>query len=315
MINDITIQSITAYNTGMRTLVIGCKKIGTKQSWKVTCAKAIVDFDWNKKESIMEGLPENRLPTVTIMDADIPTRHRLSFGIKKFVRSTGKAKPLIKPEVTRPQQFHKDGPTLYDEFQFQPNGRIKTNARIQTVRKAPLPTLQKGRATSALFSYFTRTFLGLKPATRSSRVCSSQGLRLHAPLGTAVIFYFDTDHQGWRCRTVDERCLWGVELALHVRGHFYVYSKDLRYLPTSDLEETFEFLACYAQGSRLDEATRMVMLDSLNTFVGEPDAKENPYMAFQDQKELNDHIISISRSRSAAAASTAFTTSKRPRFQ
>lgn len=80
---------------------------------------------------------------------------------------------------------------------------------------------------------------------------------------------------------------------------------DTKYLPTADLEETFDFLACYAQGSRLDEATRMVMLDSLNTFVGEPDAKENPYIAFQDQKELDRHIITISMPRSAAASHAA----------
>ncbi len=59
-------------------------------------------------------------------------------------------------------------------------------------------------------------------------------------LPSLVALVFDTDHQGWRCRTVDERCLWGVELALHVRGHFYVYSKDLRYLPTSDVEASLK---------------------------------------------------------------------------
>jgi hypothetical protein len=311
---DITIQSITAYDTGMRTLVLGCKQLRQKKKgWEVISATAIVDFDWNKKESIMEALPKQRLPTVTIMDDGIPTKHRLSFGPKRFVNSIGKANTLNKPEVTRPQQFHKDGPTLYDDVQFESNGRIKTDARIKTVRQAPLPTPHQGRGTSALFSYFTRTFLGLKPATKSSRVCPSQGLRLHAPLGTAVIFFFDTDHQGWRCRRADERdeSRGAVELTVHVRGHFYVYSKDLRYLPTADLEETFEFLACFAQGWRLDEATRMVMLDSLQTFVGESDAQKSPYIAFQDQKELNRHISSISRS--AAAASTATATSKRAR--
>ena len=63
-----------------------------------------------------------------------------------------------------------------------------------------------------------------------------------------------------------------------------MYSMDLRFLPTSDLEETFEFLACYAQGQCLDQGTKLVILDSLNTFVNEPDPVETTYFTFQDQK-------------------------------
>ena len=162
------------------------------------------------------------------------------------------------------------------------------------MRNEPLPTRVEGRATSALFSFFTRTFLGLKPAAKSTRVDPRNGLRLHAPLGTAVIFYFDEDHQGWKCLSKEDRRVNAdAELALHVRAHFYIYSKDLRFLPTADLEETFEFLACYAQGQCRDEATKLVMLDSLNTFVDEPNPMETTYFTFQDQRELDDHVSNV----------------------
>lgn len=68
-----------------------------------------------------------------------------------------------------------------------------------------------------------------------------------------------------------------------------MYSKDLRFLPTSDLEETFEFLSCVAQGFAIDDATKLVVLDALNTFVGEPDSVRNAYISFANQNELNLH--------------------------
>jgi hypothetical protein len=72
-----------------------------------------------------------------------------------------------------------------------------------------------------------------------------------------------------------------------------MYSMDLRFLPTSDLEETFEFLACYAQGRCLDEGTTLVMLDSLNTFVEEPNPVHNDNVQSQNQQRLDDHVSGI----------------------
>jgi hypothetical protein len=292
--SKIVIQSITAYGTSMRMLELNCDKIGEK----VTSAKAIINFNWSEKASVMEHLPSDRLPTVRVVKHVTPTNlsHKLSFGIKKFVKNVGIAKTKNEgvPQGTRKQQFHKDGPTRYDKRQFETNGTIKTNAPIATVRNDPLPTLVQGRATSALFAFFTRTFLGLKPAAKIDRVHPSTGLRLHAPIGTAVIFYFDEDHQGWKCLSKDERrANPDAELAIHVRAHFYVYSKDLRFLPTSDLEETFEFLACYAQGRCLDEGTKLVMLESLNTFVNEPNPVQNAYSTFQGQQQLDNHVSKV----------------------
>ena len=78
-----------------------------------------------------------------------------------------------------------------------------------------------------------------------------------------------------------------------MRSHFYVYSKDLRYLPTADLEETLEFLACVAHGAELDDATKMVILHALNTFDQDPVSNGREYTAFENQLALDSHLTSI----------------------
>ena len=77
---------------------------------------------------------------------------------------------------------------------------------------------------------------------------------------------------------------------MHVRSHFYVYSTDLRYLPTDELEETLEFLACVAHGAALDGATKMVILDALNTFTEDPESVGREYTGFENQAELDNHL-------------------------
>jgi hypothetical protein len=83
------------------------------------------------------------------------------------------------------------------------------------------------------------------------------------------------------------------ELSVHVRSHFYVYSKDLRYLPTDDLEETLEFLACVAHGAALDDATKMVILYALNTFDEDPKSNGREYTSFENQHALEAHLASM----------------------
>ncbi len=101
--------------------------------------------------------------------------------------------------------------------------------------------------------------------------------------------------KGWKCREEDDE--WSSlilqELSVHVRSHFYVYSKDLRYLPTDDLEETLEFLACVAHGAALDGATKMVILDALNTFNEDPESIGHEYTGFADQRALDAHLTSV----------------------
>ena len=102
--------------------------------------------------------------------------------------------------------------------------------------------------------------------------------------------------KGWKCRQeddddeIDNSSFDLTELSVHVRSHFYIYSKDLRYLPTSDLEETLEFLACVAHGAALDAATQMVMLDALNTFDQDPETTSRQYTGFKNQDALDAHL-------------------------
>jgi hypothetical protein len=97
--------------------------------------------------------------------------------------------------------------------------------------------------------------------------------------------------KGWKCKDKTQKSSFTLEeLSVHVRAHFYVYSKDLRYLPTDDLEETLEFLACVAHGAALDGATKMVILDALNTFTEDPESVGHQYTGFHNQPELDQHL-------------------------
>ena len=99
--------------------------------------------------------------------------------------------------------------------------------------------------------------------------------------------------KGWKCKDKTQKSSFTLEeLSVHVRSHFYVYSKDLRYLPTDDLEETLEFLACVAHGAALDGATKMVILDALNTFTEDPESVGREYTGFENQAELDNHLSS-----------------------
>ncbi len=67
-------------------------------------------------------------------------------------------------------------------------------------------------------------------------------------------------------------------------------------MPTSDLEETLEFLSCVAHtDAGLDSATQMVILDSLNTFIGgEIDQDvlleaKSKYKGFKNLNALDKH--------------------------
>ncbi len=52
-------------------------------------------------------------------------------------------------------------------------------------------------------------------------------------------------------------------------------------------------LACYAQGRCLDEGTKLVMLESLNTFVNEPNPVHTAYSKFQGQQQLDNHVSRV----------------------
>ena len=117
---------------------------------------------------------------------------------------------------------------------------------------------------------------------------------MHGVLTCASLTCF---FKGWKCKQKAEQSsltpdelLTPEELSVHVRSHFYVYSNDLRYLPTNELEETLEFLACVAHGAALDDATKMVILDALNTFTEDPQSVGREYTGFKNQAALDHHL-------------------------
>ena len=171
---------------------------------------------------------------------------------------------------------------MFDPLQFDAQGNLMTDAPAQANRTAHLPP---GNARSGLFAFYTRTFLGLRPTKGSD---PANGLRLYASPGRVIIFNMDKDHQGWLTSDLASRPSNDEELSVHVRSHFYMYSRDMRFLPTSDMEESFEVMACVSQGA-LDAASKMVVLDGLSTFVGESEAEGRRYVSFRDQEALDKH--------------------------
>jgi hypothetical protein len=190
-------QSVTAYGTDMKLMTMECEKLcsHSASNWS-----RIENFDFKNKKSIMvAGLAEQRPSLLSIeVKGTIKPNYTFACGTERIVVPVKRTRALNKPKRTKKQIMHKDGPTLYDKKQFDKRGNILPGAREYTERRTPLPP---GISVSALFAFFCRTFLGIKPVesiSKRARPCSTGSLRLHASIGRAIIFNFDTDHQVWR---------------------------------------------------------------------------------------------------------------------
>ena len=200
-------QSVTAYGTDMKLLTVD----DSSSNWSY-----IANFDFKNKKSIMfRGLKTDR-PEISRINVQgtIAPDYTLACGTKRIAICVKKSVSEHRPKPLRKQCFHKDGPTRYDGKQFDGHGNILHDARGHTTRTIPLPP---GISLSALFAFFCRTFLGIKPLEskkpkheRSSSCSSSSSLRLHASIGRAIIFGFDTDHQVWRQTMYDVRICAGL---------------------------------------------------------------------------------------------------------
>jgi hypothetical protein len=150
---------------------------------------------------MVAGLAEQR-PEISSIEVKgtITPNYTFACGTKRISVRVRKTVSENKPKPTKKQKVHKDGPTLYDDKQFDGRGNILPDAREHTERSTPLPP---GISVSALFAFFCRTFLGIKAVNAANskegaKPCDSDSLRLHASIGRAIIFNFDTDHQVWR---------------------------------------------------------------------------------------------------------------------
>jgi hypothetical protein len=192
-------QSVTAYGTDMKLLTMDCE---TLCSHSTSNWSRIENFDFKNKTSIMvAGLAEQR-PEISSIEVKgtITPNYTFACGTKRISVRVRKTVSENKPKPTKKQKVHKDGPTLYDDKQFDGRGNILPDAREHTERSTPLPP---GISVSALFAFFCRTFLGIKAVNAANskegaKPCDSDSLRLHASIGRAIIFNFDTDHQVWR---------------------------------------------------------------------------------------------------------------------
>jgi hypothetical protein len=192
-------QSVTAYGTDMYLMTMECKTLGPllTSNWS-----RIENFDFKNKKSIMvAGLAAESPSILSIkVRGTIDPNYTFACGTKRIVVPVKRTRSFNKPKPTRKQKMHKDGPTLYDNKQFDERGNILHDARDYTQRTTPLPP---GISVSALFAFFCRTFLGIKPVVavktkehaRSCATDTDDSLRLHASIGRAIIFNFDTDHQ------------------------------------------------------------------------------------------------------------------------
>ena len=203
-------QSVTAYGTDMKLLTVDCETLDDHSSsnWS-----HITNFDFKNKKSIMLPGLEKQRPEISCIKVKgtIAPDYTFACGTKRILVAVKKSVLEFRPKPTRKQCFHKDGPTWYDRKQFDDLGNILPDARAYTDRTTPLPP---GISLSALFAFFCRTFLGIKPVEvkKVARSCDSKkcsgSLRLHASIGRAIIFAFDTDHQVWR----HTRCMTCVHL-------------------------------------------------------------------------------------------------------
>ena len=191
-------QSVTAYGTDMKLLTMDCESLlHSISKWS-----RIYNFDFKNKKSMMASGSKQKIPTLSRVEVrgTIAPNYTFACGTKRIVVDVKKTVRLNKPKPLKNQRFHKDGPTLFDDKQFDDHGNILPRAPYVSKRTIPLPP---GISVSALFAFFCRTFLGIKAVNaakskQSATPCDSDSLRLHASIGRAIIFNFDTDHQVWR---------------------------------------------------------------------------------------------------------------------
>jgi hypothetical protein len=139
--------------------------------------------------------------------------------------------------------------------------------------------------------------------TRSSR--RGQSLKVRANLGRAVLFTFSWKHRGKGDRDDSDSSAEYDDDALpdiHARPHFYVYSTDLRKLPTVDVETSLEFMSICANdsaGATADAASRLQVLDCLQTFTPESNDGHKPrgkefsdvHEFFESNEQLEDYVM------------------------
>ena len=115
---------------------------------------------------------------------------------------------------------------------------------------------------SALFGIFKGHYIETPTSDGAPRGVTA--LKVHIPLGCAVIFTF-----AWKHRGKGDDPGFGptpqCPVPVHARPHFYVYGSDIRKLPTVDCETSLEFISLCSQ-TLINRGSQLQVLDCLQTF-------------------------------------------------
>jgi hypothetical protein len=254
-------------------------------------------MDWGTGEVVMQPCKlsitiEAVAASDCLTESALKNGHHFSFGTKKGVSTDRLAikrmnDPKFKAKPLHPQGFHWDGPQAFNFNVFDMAGNLRPEAHgCKRQRSSPWCRMSHGTldtflsqnnilldSFSALFAILRGTYI----ETRSSK--RKESLKVRADLGRAVLFTFSWKHRGKGdndnsdCDDSEEEDGNNDTLPdIHARAHFYVYSTDLRKLPTVDVETSLEFMSICANesaGATADAASRLQVLDCLQTFTPE----------------------------------------------
>jgi hypothetical protein len=272
-------------------------------------------FDFNKFEAKMQpcALSITALchsAVDCLNDNCLPNGHVFSFGTSKIMKScfkNAKDAASFHASPLGPQGWHSDGPRMYNDSIFDTFGNLRPDA-VACARRAKW----KGRWTSlwnnplqlyfsdhigilqesfsALFGIFKGTFIETPPVMAAGR--NQSPLKVHVPLGCAVVFTFAWKHRGKGDDPkfqVTPQC----PVSVHARPHFYAYSADIRKLPSVDCETSLEFISICSQ-PLVSKGSQSQLLDCLQTFdrLSAPGHFEDPdvHELFPNQRDLDAFV-------------------------
>jgi hypothetical protein len=208
-----------------------------------------------------------------------------SFGSKRCAGSLHEPGTKYRPDPTRKQAFHTDGPIQYASI-WTPNSEFDTTG--SEIVYTDLPACDPDSwSLSALCAFFDLTALGVPRADGTS-------MKLDIPIGRSLIFRFDFLHQGWEC--VDD--VSDTSLPVHFRAHFYLFGGSLRELPVPDFESALQYLSCLSHGE-MDIGTSFLLMECLQTYLPpggtrrkelEALATKRGYLLFADERALSQHL-------------------------
>jgi hypothetical protein len=275
----------------------------------VTGARRFTNVDFETFTAKMQDCPLSIeiLHDASCLKSDETTPHVFSFGTLKTVIHNVKKGKKERQEPLLPQGWHWDGPRVYNADTLDMHGHVRPGApachrrkngcwfhlgyqTLSPYLKDHISIMQE--SFSALFGMFKETFIETPVSEAASR--ETGALRVDVPLGTAIVFTLAWKHRG-KGDNPDHVVTTRSPVEVHARPHFYVYGKDLRKLPTVDLESTLEFVSiCSKKQSNM--ASQLQVLECLQTFsrqsaFGHTKAREL-HEFFQTQSALELYIVS-----------------------